>query len=385
MKEKDKKRMIDELVETLETGELTRRDFIKKTTALGLSMAAALTVADSFFAGTREAYAAQVDRSKLTKQLNIYNWSDYVDEDTISNFEKEFGLKINYDTYEDNEALLAKLQSGATGYDIVVPTGYMVEIMLKIGILAPLDHGNIPNIKGLSASLQDPPYDPGRQHTVPWQWGTTGFAYNAKKITGKVDSWKLLWDPKYKGKITMLDDMRSAISVALKMQGYSVNSTSEKELMQAKKLLMEQKSLLKAYISAPVKSLLISGEVWLSQLWVGDVLMAKEENDDLEYCIPKEGCEIWDDNLAIPKSAPHKYTAEVFMNYALRPEVSAAVSNFVHYATPVEAAKKFINKEDVNNPGIYPSAEVMQRLEYLVDVGEATRTYDQIWTELKAA
>jgi spermidine/putrescine transport system substrate-binding protein len=118
---------------------------------------------------------------------------------------------------------------------------------------------------------------------------------------------------------------------------------------------------------------------------VGDVLMAKEENDDLEYCIPKEGCEIWDDNLAIPKSAPHKYTAEVFMDYALRPEVSAAVSNFVHYATPVEGAKKFINKADLNNPGIYPSADVMKRLEYLVDVGAATRIYDQIWTELKAA
>ena len=385
MKDKDKKRMIDELIETFEGGRLTRRDFIKKTTTLGLSMAAALTIADSHFAGTRKAYAAQVDRSKLSKDLNIYNWSDYVDESTIPNFEKEFGVKVNYDTYEDNEAMLAKLQSGATGYDLVVPTGYMIEIMLKQGLLMPINHDHIPNIKGVSPALQNPPYDPGRKHTVPWQWGTTGFGYNSKKVAAPVDSWKLLWDEQYKGKITMLDDMRSSISVALKVQGYSINSTTEKELMDAKKLLMEQKPLLKAYISAPVKSLLISGEVWLSELWVGDVLMAKEENEDLAYCIPKEGCEIWDDNLAIPKSAPHKYTAEVFMNYALRPEVSAAVSNFVHYATPVEAAKKFINKEDLNNPGIYPSEAVMKRLEYLVDVGEATRIYDQIWTELKAA
>ncbi len=385
MKEKDKKQMIDELVETFEAGRLTRRDFIKKTTALGLSMAGALTIADSFFAKTRKAYAAQVDRSKLSKELNIYNWSDYIAEDTIPNFEKEFGVKVNYDTYEDNEAMLAKLQSGATGYDIVVPTGYMVEIMIKQGLLAPINHDNIPNLNGVSEALQDPPFDPGRKHTVPWQWGTTGFGYNSKKITGAVDSWKLFWDSKYSGKITLLDDMRSAISVALKYRGYSLNSTSEKELMEAKKLLMEQKPLLKAYISAPVKSLLISGEVWLSHLWVGDVLMAKDENDDLEYCIPKEGCEIWDDNLAIPKTAPHKYTAEVWMNYCLRPEVSAAVSNFVHYATPVEAAKKFINKEDLNNPGIYPSAEVMKRLEFQKDVGEATRIYDQIWTELKAA
>jgi len=348
-------------------------------------MAGALAITEGFFCETRKAYAAQVDKSKLSKELNIYNWSDYIAEDTIPNFEKEFGVKVNYDTYEDNEALLAKLQSGATGYDIVVPTGYMVEIMVKQGILAPINHDNIPNLKGVSKALQDPPYDPGRKYTTPWQWGTTGFAYNSKKVAGKVDSWKLLWDEQYKGKITLLDDMRSAISVALKNLEYSLNSTSQKELMEAKKLLMEQKPLLKAYISAPVKSLLISGEVWLSQLWVGDTLMAKDENDDIEYCIPKEGCEIWDDNLAIPKTAPHKYTAEVWMDYCLRPEVSAAVSNFVHYATPVEAAKKLINKEDLNNPGIYPSSEVMKRLEYQKDVGEATRIYDQIWTELKAA
>jgi spermidine/putrescine transport system substrate-binding protein len=385
MKEKNKKTRIDELVEAFEAGRLNRRDFIKKATALGLSMAGALTIADSFFNETRQAYAAQVDRSKLSKQLNIYNWSDYIAEDTIPNFEKEFGVKVNYDTYEDNEAMLAKLQSGATGYDIVVPTGYMIEIMLIQGLLAPIDHDIIPNLKGVSDELRDPPYDPGRKHSVPWQWGTTGFAYNSKKVSGKIDSWKLLWDPQYKGKITLLDDMRSAISVALKYRGYSLNSTSKGELMEAKKMLMEQKPLVKAYISAPVKSLLISGEVWLSQLWVGDTLMAKDENNDIEYCIPKEGCEIWDDNLAIPKTAPHKYTAQVWMNYCLRPEVSAGVSNFVHYATPVEAAKKLIDKSDLNNPGIYPPPEVMKRLEFQKDVGEATRLYDQIWTELKAA
>lgn len=378
-----KKKSIDQLFEAFVEGRLTRRDFIRSAMALGLTLASARAMAGIF--QTRAVYAAEVDRSKLSKELNIYNWSDYIAEDTIPNFEREFGVEVNYDTYEDNEALLAKLQSGATGYDIVVPTGYMVEIMLKQGLLAPINHENIPNLSGVSKELADPPFDPGRKHTVPWQWGTTGFAYNSKKVSGKVDSWKLLWDPKYRGKITMLDDMRSAISVALKLLGYSLNSTSEKELMEAKKLLLEQKPLLKAYISAPVKSLLISGEVWLSQLWVGDTLMAKDENDDIEYCIPKEGCEIWDDNLAIPKTAPHKYTAEVWMNYSLRPEVSAAVSNYVHYATPVEAAKKLINKEDLSNPGIYPSPEVMKRLEFQKDVGEATRIYDQTWTELKAA
>ena len=148
---------------------------------LGLSLAGAISIADGLLTQTRKAYAAEVDRSRLSETLNIYNWSDYIAEDTVSNFEKEFGVKVNYDTYEGNEALLAKLQSGATGYDIVVPTGYMVEIMIKQGLLTPITHENIPNLKGVSEALQDPPYDPGRKHTVPWQWGTTGFAYNIQK------------------------------------------------------------------------------------------------------------------------------------------------------------------------------------------------------------
>lgn len=378
-----KKREIDHLIEVFAQGKLTRRDFVKRAMALGLSLAGSLSITRNL--QTREAYAAEVDRSKLSKKLNIYNWSDYIAEDTIPDFEKEFGVKVNYDTYEDNEAMLAKLQAGATGYDIVVPTGYMIEIMLKQKLLTPINHENIPNLKNVSKELINPPYDPGNKYTIPWQWGTTGFGYNSKKVTGQVDSWHLLWDPKYRGKITMLDDVRSTIGAALKMLGYSLNSTNEKELMEAKKALIEQKPLLKAYISAPVKSLLISGEVWISELWVGDVLMAKDENDDLEYCIPKEGCEIWADNLAIPRAAPHKYTAEVWMNYSLRAKVSAAVSNYVHYATPVETAKKFINKADLANPGIYPPPEVMKRLEFLVDIAEATKIYDRIWTELKAA
>jgi spermidine/putrescine transport system substrate-binding protein len=376
---------IEELVEAFSTGRLTRRNFIKKTTALGLSLAGALTIADGFFRNSREAYAAQVDKSKLSKELNVYNWSDYIDEATIPKFEKEFGVKINYDTFEDNESMLAKVQSGATGYDVVYPTGYMVEIMIKEDLLAPLDHGNIPNISGVNEALRNPPYDPGMKYSIPYQWGTTGFGYNSKKLSGKVDSWSVLFDPKYKGKITMLDDVRGAISVALKHLGYSLNTTSKSELMEAKKLLMEQKPLLKAYMSAPVKSLLISEEVWISQLWSGDVYMAMEDNEAIVYCIPKEGCEVWTDNMCVLKSAPHKYTAEVWINYNMRPEVSAAVSNYVWYATPLDTAKPLIDKEALNDPGIYPPQEVLNRCEFLVDIGEATRIYDQIWTELKAA
>lgn len=377
------RKAIDLLLEAFEAGRLTRRDFITRAAAFGLSMAGAISVADSL--ASHEAHAAEVDRSKLSKELNVYNWSDYIGPDTISKFEKEFGVKVNYDTYEDNERLLAKLMTGTPGYDVVVPTSYMVDIMIKQKLLKPINHANIPNLKLVTGELLNTPFDPGNRYSVPYQWGTTGFGYNSEKITRQVDSWDILWDPKYRAKITMLDEMRGAFSAALKRLGYSLNATSETQLMEAKALLLEQKPLLKAYINAPVKSLLISGEVWLSQLWSGDVFMAKAENGALRYCIPKEGCEVWTDNLVIPKTAPHKYTAEVWLNYNLRPEVSAGVSNSVHYASPVDGARPFINRADLENPGIYPPTDVLKRLEFARDIGEATRIYDRIWTELKAA
>jgi len=373
---------IDHFVEMWSTGKLTRRDFLKKSTVIGLSMTSALSIVGKL---SRDAYAAQVNRRLLSKKLNVYNWSDYIAENTISDFEKEFGVKVNYDTYEDNESLLAKLLSGATGYDVVVPTSYMVDIMVKQKMLAPLNHENIPNLKLVAQQLLNTPFDPENRYSVPYQWGTTGFGYNSKKVTGKVDSWDVLWNPAYKGKITMLDEVRACMAAALKKLGYSLNTVSVKELMEAKELLLAQKSLLKAYILAPVKSLLISGEVWLCELYSGDVFIAKGENEDIEYCIPKEGCEIWTDNLVIPKTAPHKYTAEVWLNYTLRPEISADISNTVHYASPVEAAKSFINKKDLTNPGIYPPSETLNRLEFVKDVGEATRIYDKIWIELKSS
>jgi len=377
------KESIDRLVWALEQERITRRRFIQQAAVLGMSAAGTLSVADGALRG--RANASEVDRGKLSKELNIYNWSDYIGDDTVAGFETEFGVKVNYDTYEDNERMLAKLTSGATGYDVVVPTSYMVDIMVKQNLLAPLDHALIPNMKGVTPALLDTPFDPGNRYSVPYQWGTTGFGYNSSHVTGEIDSWDVLWDSKYKGKITMLDEMRGLLSAALKRLGYSLNTTVEKELMAAKQLLLDQKPLLKAYVNAPVKSLLISGEVWLSQLWSGDVFMAQAENPDLRYCIPKEGCEVWTDNLVIPKTAPHKYTAQIWLNYTLRPDVSAGISDAVHYASPVEKAKQYINRSDLKNPGIYPDKATLGRLEFAKDVGEATRIYDRIWLELKAA
>jgi spermidine/putrescine transport system substrate-binding protein len=294
-------------------------------------------------------------------------------------------VKVTYDVFENNEEMLAKIQAGATGYDIVVPTDYMVTIMIDQGLLTELDAAALPNKKNLDPLFLDPPYDPGNKHSVAYQWGTTGYAWRGDQVKQAADSWALLFDPSLKGKMTMLDDSREVINAALKYLGYSLNTKSEKELGEAKKMLIDQKKLLKAYVSAPVKASLISGDVWVAQLWSGDTFQAQAENDQIKYTIPKEGCTIWTDNLCVLASAPHKRAATAFINYVLRPEVGAAISNFVSYGTPNAAAMPLIDPAARENPSIYPPQDVLARLEFLRDLGEATRLWDETWTEIKAA
>jgi spermidine/putrescine-binding protein len=384
-------RRLEKLARAVETGRLTRRDFLREATALGIGLSAAaqfLAACAKGEPGEKQASGGEgaAASAELEKELNVYNWSDYIAKETIPNFEKEFGVKVIYDVYENNEEMLAKIQAGATGYDIVVPTDYMVTIMQAQGMLAELDHAAIPNLKNLDPLFVSPPYDPGNKHSVAYQWGTTGYAYRGDKITGGTDSWALLFtDAKLKGQITMLDDSREAINAALKFQGHSLNTTDEAALQDAKKILIDQKKLLKAYISAPVKASLISGDVWAAQLWSGDTFQAQAENDQIQYTIPKEGCTLWTDNLCVLSTAPHKRAAMAFMDYVLRPDVGAAISNFVAYGTPNAAAMPLIDEEARTNPAVYPPTEVLSRLEFNKDLGEATRVWDQIWTEIKAA
>lgn len=364
---------------------ISRRTFLTRS----LALTASLTLVNKTIPGlalSKVSAAEEVDKSKLSQELNIYNWFDYIGETTLADFEKEFGVKINYDTYDNNEALLAKLQTGAVGYDIIIPSDYMVRIMIKEGMLAPLDFKNIPNFKNINKKFQNLPFDPENKYSVPYQWGTTGFAYNTKYIPEQLDSWATLFDEKYKGKITMLNEARDVIGSVLKYLGYSLNSMNEAELTQAKELLIKQKPLIKAYTADQAKPMLISEEAWISHIYSGDAFAAASENEAVQYIIPKEGSAIWVDNMCIPKSAPHTYTAEVFINYILRPEVSAGISNYTFFASPSAAALEHIQPEIKENPSIYPPQAVMEKLEFIKDLGsEATRLWDKIWTEVKAA
>jgi spermidine/putrescine-binding protein len=324
---------------------------------------------------------------ELVKELHIYNWSEYIDPEIYAEFEEEFGVKVIEDTFSSNEDLLAKLQAGATGYDLIVPSDYMVTIMIELDLLAEINYDNIPNFKNIDETFKDPPYDPGNKYSVPYQWGTTGIGYNAELFEESPDSWAYLFDPDmaspYSGQISMLNDPREAFAAALSYLGYSINTTDEGELEEAKQLLIQQKEWVATYDSDGFEDLLAAGETVLAHGWSGDIFAAAEEAEEIWYIIPQEGGVIWADNLCIPKSAASQYTAEVFIDYLLRPEVGAKITNYTWFGSPNKASEEFIDAEILEEPAIYPPPEVMDKLEFLRDVGEATSTYERMWTEIK--
>jgi spermidine/putrescine transport system substrate-binding protein len=262
---------------------------------------------------------------EMTSRLNFYNWSYYVADNTISDFEREYGVRVRYDNYSSNSELLAKLQAGASGYDVTVPSDYMVQIMVNLNLLQPLRFENIPNFENLDERFRNLPFDPENRYSIPYQWGTTGIGINTRFVSEVVDSWDILWDERYRGRISILDDMRSGMVPALKRLGYSVNTRNAEELRQARDLMIEQKSLVRTYSSETYMDLLKSGDIWIAHGWSGDIFQVTKENPDVIFIIPKEGSYAWVDNLVIPRGAPNRTTAEAFINYLLRPDVSAAI------------------------------------------------------------
>jgi spermidine/putrescine transport system substrate-binding protein len=377
---------LERLIARLERGGISRRDFVRRAMALGFSVSsvgALLSACGGDKGGEGgEGTAGQADGGlgPIEKELHIYNWSDYIADDTIPNFEKEFGVKVSYETYESNEEMLAKLQAGATGYDIIVPSGYIIPVLVATDLIMPLNKKYLTNWGNVSPIFQNLPSDPGSTHTVPWQWGTTGIAYRTDKVKLPVDSWGVFHNARFRDRMTMMDDSREVIGAFLRYRGHSLNSTDPQQLTKAKADAIQAKKHLKGYVSAPVKAQLISGDVWIAQLWNGDTTQAKAEQPNLDYVIPKEGCTIWGDSMCVPKSAPNKRAAHEWMNYILRPEVGAALSNATGYGTPNSTAAKLLK-----NPISYPSEEELKRLEYQVDLGRDTAIWDQIWGEIKSA
>lgn len=316
--------------------------------------------------------------------LNVYNWGDYIDETVINQFEDEYGIKVNYEMYSTNEAMQLKLKQGGTAYDVVFPSDYMIERMVKEDMLHELDMSKIENFKMIADRFKDMPYDPGNKYSVPYTWGTIGIVYDKTKVTEPVDSWDILWDEKYKGQILMIDSPRDSIAVALKKLGYSMNSSNPQELEEAKKALIEQKPLVKAYVEDNVKPMMISGEAQLAVVWSGEAFWMMEENENLEFALPKQGTNLWFDSMVIPKTAQNVEGAHKFIDFLSRADITMKNTEYIGYSITNEETIKSLSPEMVAHPATYPSEEDVKDCEVFVYLGDALNDYIKIWTEIKA-
>jgi spermidine/putrescine transport system substrate-binding protein len=326
------------------------------------------------------------DTSQLADEIFLGNWSDYLDPAIKDQFEEECGVKVTETNYDSNETLLATLQAGGAEYDLIVPSDYMVQIMVDEGMLMELDYDVIPNMEHIDEVNLNTYFDPEQKYTVPYMWGTSGFAVDTSEVTDYTDSWSMLFDPNspYCGKISMLDDQRETLGAALMYLGYSINDTDPAHLEEAKDLLIEQSKCVKAYDSETNDDLIVSGETVLAHMWTGDAILSSLERPEIVYVIPKEGTTIWQDNLAIPVDAPNPYTAMIFINYLTDPEIAAQNAEYIGYASPNKTAKEVIDPSMLSET-IYPTGEMATRLQWIEDVGDALELYDRVWTEFKAA
>lgn len=322
-------------------------------------------------------------------KLVVYNWGEYIDPEVLTIFEEETGINVVYEEFETNEILYPKVSSGAIAYDVVCPSDYMIQRMIENDLLTEINFDNIPNIKNIGKQYmeQSRQFDPENKYSVPYCWGTVGILYNKTMVDEPVDSWSILWDPKYKDNILMQDSVRDTFGATLKYLGYSLNSTDLDELTEAKNLLIEQKPLVQAYVIDQVRDKMIGNEAALGVIYSGEAIYTQKENPNLEYVIPKEGSNIWIDSWVIPKNAEHKENAEKFINFLCRPDIALMNFEYITYSTPNEAARELIEDESIRNSEIaFPDLSKYDNLETFQYLGtEADQVYGDLWNKVKSS
>ena len=323
------------------------------------------------------------------EKLVVYNWGEYIDPEVLTMFEEETGIDIVYEEFETNEILYPKISSGAIAYDVICPSDYMIQRMIENDLLSEINFDNIPNLKNIGKQYleRSRQFDPENKYSVPYCWGTVGILYNKMMVDEPVDSWSILWDPKYKDNILMQDSVRDAFGVTLKYLGYSLNSIDLDELTEAKNLLIEQKPLVQAYVIDQVRDKMIGNEAALGVIYSGEAIYTQKENPNLEYVIPKEGSNIWIDSWVIPKNAEHKENAEKFINFLCRPDIALMNFEYITYSTPNEAARELIEDESIRNSEIaFPDLSKYDNLETFQYLGtEADQVYGDLWNKVKSS
>lgn len=321
-------------------------------------------------------------------EVIVYNWGEYIDPETLSLFEEETGIKVVYDEYDTNETMYPKVEAGASAYDVICPSDYMIQKMIDNDLLAEINFDNIPNLKNIGQQYfeQSKEFDPENKYSVPYCFGTVGILYNKTMVSGPIDSWSVLWDEQYADNILMQDSVRDAFMVALKLNGYSMNTLDETELQAAKNSLIEQKPLVQAYVIDQVRDKMIGDEAAIGVIYSGEAIYTQRENENLEYVIPKEGTNVWIDSWVIPKNAPNKENAERFIDFMCREDIALKNFEYITYSTPNTAAQELIEDEDIKNSKIaFPDLSQYDNLEtfqYLGSEGDAL--YNSLWKEVKS-
>lgn len=326
-------------------------------------------------------------KTTSTGSLKVYNWGEYMDPQVLELFEKETGISVTYDEYETNESMYPIIAKGAADYDLICPSDYMIQKMSDEGLLEPINWSRIPNAKNIDDQYFEfaRGYDENNTYSMPYLWGTVGILYNKKMVKGPIDSWGVLWDTRYQDDILMQKSVRDAFGVALKYLGYSLNTTDEAQLDEAKQKLLEQKhsGVVQAYVVDEVRDKMIAGEAAVGVIYSGEALTCMEENEDLAYVIPKEGSNLWMDNFAIVKGAKNKENAEKFLNFLCRPEIMKMNFEYITYSVPSSKARELLPDEYKNSTIAFPALDSLKNCEVLKYVGkDGDSLYNQKWKEI---
>lgn len=328
-------------------------------------------------------------------EVYVYNWGEYIDEEVISMFEEETGIKVIYDMFETNEDMYPVIEAGGRTYDVVCPSDYMIQKMVENNMLAEINFENVPNVSQIDPLYMErsKSFDPENKYSVPYCWGTVGILYNTSMVAPEdvPTRWSDLWDEKFNGEILMQDSVRDAFMVALKSLGHSMNSTDETELLGAKDLLIRQKPLVQAYVIDQVRDKMIGGEAAVGVIYSGEMLYIQEEVAaqglayDLEYVIPQEGTNVWIDSWVIPSNAKNKENAEAWINFLCRPEIAKMNFEYITYATPNKGAFDLLDEELQNNKALFPDIESLDNCEVFQYLGdEVDSIYNDLWKEVKS-
>lgn len=324
---------------------------------------------------------------KAENELFVYNWSEYIPDEVVKQFEKETGIKVIYTTYDSNEAMYSKVKvTGGADYDIAVPSTYYVEKMKNEGLIQKIDKSKLTNFNNINPALLNQDYDPENQYSIPFMWGTTAIGINTKYIDpAKVTSWNDLWRDEFKGKLMLQNDLREVFHAALRSLGYSGNTKDPKEIEEAYNKLVKLMPSVKLFNSDSPRTPFLNEEVYIGIMWSGEAFMASQENKNIKYVYPKDGAAVWVDSLVIPSKAKNVDNAYKFIDFIIRPDISSKISNYVGYATPLikESVAEYLDNNTKNSRIIFPNSDDLNNSEIQLNIEDALPIYNDFWHKLK--